>query len=874
MSSEIAMDPFSSKNLLRIGALNATDDNTWHGFNLNCNLLSESLHLGEADDVSITPIETDILGLRLEESPLDRIDATGSTSDATSDPEAVDSGREFDGTNSDVQDEDLWNDPVALEPTARHGLLNWDTFVANSEEQRVPRYLSEAPSETYDAVWDQLWRSQHAHHLKFAEADRFHHALTNLLVGRNSSFFRWHEEAGTFELSIKGISFTGHSPAFTQTILSRLRECGSCFRNIKGFCELSKGTDPTLFALRSAAKQILNAIEKHFFERHATPRLPTVLGLVDSANRYVGLLGILQGLVGVVASSENETDCLTRCIEFINDAWVSSVQLRPILSNLASQILAPTLDLTSQQLGLCTTQAEWQVSSEWALSKLMPTHHAVFAETIEYLTTIQEYSPASASIGKKAMPIKMIHKWHELIDLQCEADDLECVSKSGLSRPRERIDRVSITMLPSRADVSLPDPDPFKLDLALSMVQDGSLLVRTQLDSIDDLVDTSLSLDNVDHLDYLAEISPIQALDMSLSPFLAVQHRTSSYTLMRMLFLQQDVVAHLDLLHSYHLLGNGSFAIRLSRALFDADESSAEGRRKTGLTAGLRLENRDVWPPASSELRLVLMGLLAESSTSEEQKNVLECISFAIRDLADKELELCRNVHSIHALDFLRLVYAPPNALLELIITPSVLERYDRIFKFLLVLLRMHALSQNLVTGIICRQAVTGRSVEYHRFCTGIHHLITNLLDFALHEAIRTPWLGFTKHLSRVTTCLREGRYEDSVHLAGSIAQIRRMHEECIDEMLRTLLLKKKQSRVYSGLCSLLAMGLELTSHTSTESSGKQNATLIKDFEDCLASWLSQVRNVSKSAQDLALQRLEILVLKVDMFDYYEQGGI
>ncbi|KAK5093141.1 hypothetical protein LTR70_004924 [Exophiala xenobiotica] len=870
MSSEIAMDPFSSKNLLRIGDLHVVEDDIWLGFNLNSNLRSVSLQLAKADDIAIPPIESDILRLRLEDTPLERIGATYSASD----PEAANSGRGSDETNEDVLDEDIWNNPIALESTTRHELLSWDSFEGYNEERHASKYLSEAAPEVYDAIWDRLWQSEHGQNLKFARTDHFHHALTNLLIGRNSSLFRWNQETATFELPVEGFSFTNYSPAFTQTLLTRLRECGSCFRNIKDFCGVTKGTNPTLFAFQGSAKQILHAIERHSFEQHAALRLPTILELVDSANRYVELLRTLRNLVGIAASSENEMDCLTQCIELIDAAWLSSVRLRPVLSTLASQILTPTLRITSQQLGLCTRQADWRLSSEWALSKLMPTYHGVFTETIECLTIIREHSPWVISHHNRNTPVKMIQKWHELIDLQCEADDLECTSRSGLSLTEDRTHTATTTMSPSQADVDIPDLNPFKLDLALPMVQSSSLLVRTQPNSINDLISTSLSSGHVNHADQIAEISPSRALDLSLSPFLAVQHRISSYALMRMLFLQHDVVAHLDLLHSYHLLGNGSFAIRLSRALFDADENSAEGRRKTGLTAGLRVEDRDVWPPASSELRLVLMGLLAVSSSHGIQKNVLECISFAIRDLTDEELELCRDVHSIHALDFLRLVYAPSNALLELIITSSVLDKYDRIFRFLLVLLRMHALSQNLVIGVIRHPSATRQSVEYHRFCTEIHHLVTSLLDFALREAIGTPWLRFTKHLGRVATCLREGRYEDTIRLAGSVAQIRQMLEECVDEMLRTLLLKKKQSKVYDGLCRLLTLGLELTSHTPVELSSKQNTTSTKNFRVLLASWLSQLRDVSKNARDPALQRLEILILKVDMFDYYEQGII
>ena len=115
-------------------------------------------------------------------------------------------------------------------------------------------------------------------------------------------------------------------------------------------------------------------------------------------------------------------------------------------------------------------------------------------------------------------------------------------------------------------------------------------------------------------------------------------------------------------------------------------------------------------PPASSELRLALMGILAESFTQtsfqgigiprEQDASLSDAISFAIRDLSDIEIEKCRDANSIYALDFLRLQYKPPSALLSAILTPSSARKYDRIFKHLLRLLRMRAVAQGLIRSV------------------------------------------------------------------------------------------------------------------------------------------------------------------------------
>ena len=125
-----------------------------------------------------------------------------------------------------------------------------------------------------------------------------------------------------------------------------------------------------------------------------------------------------------------------------------------------------------------------------------------------------------------------------------------------------------------------------------------------------------------------------------------------------------------------------------------SDQSSSEGRRKSQGKTGLRLQNRDAWPPTTSELRLVLTGILSESFASDsyaarqrtaspeaQDRGFSEAMSFAIRDLSDLELEKCRDADSIYALDFLRLQYKPPSALLDTILTLASQKKYDLIFK-------------------------------------------------------------------------------------------------------------------------------------------------------------------------------------------------
>ena len=81
---------------------------------------------------------------------------------------------------------------------------------------------------------------------------------------------------------------------------------------------------------------------------------------------------------------------------------------------------------------------------------------------------------------------------------------------------------------------------------------------------------------------------------------------------------------HLGLQRSFHLLGDGVFVSRLTAALFDPEQASTERERgvmRSGTGMGLRLGSRGTWPPASSELRLALMGILGDCYQATQLRN-------------------------------------------------------------------------------------------------------------------------------------------------------------------------------------------------------------------------------------------------------------
>ncbi|KAI0305518.1 hypothetical protein B0F90DRAFT_1815131 [Multifurca ochricompacta] len=182
--------------------------------------------------------------------------------------------------------------------------------------------------------------------------------------------------------------------------------------------------------------------------------------------------------------------------------------------------------------------------------------------------------------------------------------------------------------------------------------------------------------------------------------------------------------SHLVLLRSYLLLTLPAFTRRLQAALFsDSDDwnfesstvramaKSMHSRKHTvprgsdtqwAVGLGLGLAERDSWPPGGSDLSYYLRTVIVDSlesltkstdtealGSSEGRSRIFEeaefRLGFAIRDLPiGSGRERWLNPSSIEALDFLLMDYKPPPPL-DVVITPDVLSKYQRIFSFILV---------------------------------------------------------------------------------------------------------------------------------------------------------------------------------------------
>ncbi|KAI7973550.1 hypothetical protein EIK77_004156 [Talaromyces pinophilus] len=304
-------------------------------------------------------------------------------------------------------------------------------------------------------------------------------------------------------------------------------------------------------------------------------------------------------------------------------------------------------------------------------------------------------------------------------------------------------------------------------------------------------------------------------LYLSLAPTLAVQAKLVDYSCLHLLFKKHKLRYHLTLQWRFQLLGDGTFTSRLSHSLFDPEMTSGErksGVARGGFHTGLRLGNRDTWPPASSELRLVLMGLLSDcydagendaifSEQSEtKEKELPGNLSFAIRDLTGNELIKCKDPNAIEALDFLRMQYKPSTTI-ESVITHKSLEKYDQLFKYLLRLSRMVSVVNGLIRDSTARTSLSGDTHNiFQQFRIEAHHFITALNDYVFQVAIGMNWQRFENTLSAVESCIDRDDVDGTIEVAGSLHRLRKYHEDVLYQILFSLFLvdpkdPKSQSR-------------------------------------------------------------------------------
>ena len=339
-------------------------------------------------------------------------------------------------------------------------------------------------------------------------------------------------------------------------------------------------------------------------------------------------------------------------------------------------------------------------------------------------------------------------------------------------------------------------------------------------DRLSETVDYCITLGVENTEDEVALFTPPLSLVtlLSFSPILTAQARLINQACLRLLFKEHKLQLHFSLQHRYHFFGDGIFVSRLSHALFNPELQTAErckGQSRSGISgvSGLKLGSRDNWPPASSELRLVLMGILSESyyhnlhpdSTLPHRAELPGGLSFAIREMDEDELQRCLDPDSIEAMDFLRLQYRPPPPL-DVVITVSSLIKYDSIFKLLLRAVRMMFVINQLHRGNFGRPTHSYGTVT-QRFTMEAHHFVSATCGY-FFDGVTYNWAIFERKLGKIERDLDAYDTGDveSIHL------LRNYHDKILDRIMFALILRKRQEQVMKLLEEIFSLILRFAS--------------------------------------------------------------
>ena len=900
-------DPFAFESLLSLPALSAHQSSAWRALDLDEHRVQRVLWQDDAaKSQGLQDLHSEFFHLQTFDVPLPEIESA-SVSSAPSDVDDIPATSDVAKRDVCEDDDDIWTLHDVIRPGTSNVLTSWDRFLQPSHGEPEATHLSEAGPAAFDAFLGKGLIQIGKHFpSKIARPDKFIVALFELGCGRESGFFRWQKWKKTFERRTSDFGLLGTSQDVQDALIESFNTTGSTIRYMIDFTEeiaVPSESQELLIALSSAISVAIYAVMQFVEqERHTVQTLPRLHDLFHRPQL------LIEGLVTLVKMARSGAKSSEIIVDIINEAQQlgsGTVWLEDILSETIIRAATPWLNDLAYFIGLSPpTSREFAMPlSTWALKYegntmvgwLPPEMSSLVMECETSLQLLQAHEPDHPLLtntqADRWPSLSWECSWEAIEKLQSQADDYERKLKNairnftqGLMDPDWEAD--TATGISSNGSHVSQDPDIGLVDLDSSTRWNKHLgrQERIEDDKLDQLVSQALSTEVACSVALAPPLD--QTVTLSVVPLLKAQHRLLSYSVLHLLFKGHAFRLHLELHQQFQLLGDGSFASRLSQALFDPDQSSGEGRRKGQGKTGLRLQTREKWPPASSELRLVLTGILAESFAAEhagtskaENQNLSDAMSFAIRDLSDVELDKCRDANSIYALDFLRLQYKPPSALLEAVLTSSSQKKYDHIFKHLLRVLRVRSVTLSLIRSVSGRNCKSATRSD-HKFRVEIQFFVSTLAEYSANVAIRVAWNRLDGLVQNVERCLNNSDFDGAIAVAGSLRGLTAMHDEALDCMLRALCLDKKQAQARALLEDIFGLILKVAAMTRNDDTtsndrNEEVQALYKKFRKQVGRftrYLQAQSDASTSAggggngEALAFGQL---LVRLNMFGYY-----
>ncbi|KAG9295399.1 hypothetical protein G9A89_013428 [Geosiphon pyriformis] len=279
--------------------------------------------------------------------------------------------------------------------------------------------------------------------------------------------------------------------------------------------------------------------------------------------------------------------------------------------------------------------------------------------------------------------------------------------------------------------------------------------------------------------DYVLPLSAIT--DLVVGYPLRCQSRLINASILSILFHDLDLLAHLQVLRDFILLGNGNFVSGMTNALFNDNVEYSEDFLVTKSQfavggVGLKLNSRRSWPPDGIEWRMALKSVIVETILLEKKnigdlmeeesekitvdpwglvKNLDDMLMFEIKNY-EMEEEGCQDPQALEALDFLYLHYKPPYPL-NVVITAQALTKYNRLFTFLLRILRLDTVVRHIYRLSHSRYLLDdekdppGQKILVQKFRFEAQQFMIALHGYVFDAAISSTWKLFMKRLGKIS---------------------------------------------------------------------------------------------------------------------------
>lgn len=834
-------------------------------------------------------------------------------------------------------DVDPWMFPDDATPKAAN-LKTWDSFDVPEVHPKHTAFITEAGTDAYDAFLasesNPCGVPSHGSY-ETLDPNAYSACLLAMSLGRDSVLFSWNSGMKTFQPSLPLIKAPGYSGESLSAIVPLCTSCGQACRRLRSFIDktYSSSASPPRVALANALDSMLLVIQDELGRRGL--RTLSILQLQSLVRPVFRLLSYFYRLVMKIKRSTNDADLLSLVYNEAQSAELSEPVLRDTMGQILRIVSTPWTEFVEEWIGLKPEEGmrinkagpgkafvkvennmwiddqgfELEEPDYFLDSDNMPSFvpddvAQVIFETGRNLRFLKESHPqhpmASSDVIRSTTTLRL--EW------QYDWESITRVEEKALEYQRAMLELLQQTRDGSGDIVQQPHNSVMAQDDKLLQVfgKDEQDLQRTVLASIASLnrpIERKGTWNQLSEIlranlfdghgkqasTTVAEFSPHWSLLplLSFGPMVHAQARLINRECLRLLFNEHDLRKHLAVQRAFQLLGNGMFSSRLTNALFNPDMETTERRSgisRSGVTMGLRLSSRENWPPASSELRLALMGVLTESyqqESSADDNGLPGDLSFAIRDLSTEEMERCMDQGSLEALDFLRMSYKPPQALAP-VITPASLVKYDRIFKLMLRVLRMLFVVDQLFRDIILKTSHWANLDDVCvRFRVEAHHFVTNIARYFFDTGIDQPWRRFQRWLDKIENGLQDSGLDKNSAIV-SPKRLGEEHERTIDDIAQALLLRKKQQPVLKLLedifTHILRFAKQSRLRAPSEDDSGEIKKLYKAFREKVEVFITVCRGMGEKAgsrndreaagrsQENALA---MLVLMLDMSNYY-----